>query len=97
MVPVNPGLFLKITGTGIIITKKGPGVTDRDPVRLLLLTIVITSLEICKVKSCGTNLFVKIIKEDLFTLGGGGQSITNKPILDTNKTLLSRMLHSIEI
>ena len=27
MVPVNPGLFLKITGTGtgIIITKKGPG------------------------------------------------------------------------
>ena len=25
MVPVNPGFFLKITGTGIIITKKGPG------------------------------------------------------------------------
>ena len=25
MVPVNPGLFLKITGTGKIITKKGPG------------------------------------------------------------------------
>ena len=25
MVPVNPGLFLKITETGIIITKKGPG------------------------------------------------------------------------
>ena len=25
MVPVNPGLFLKIIGTGIIITKKGPG------------------------------------------------------------------------
>ena len=25
MVPFNPGLFLKITGTGIIITKKGPG------------------------------------------------------------------------
>ena len=24
MVPVNPGLFLKITGTGITITKKGP-------------------------------------------------------------------------
>ena len=70
MVPVNPGLFLKITGTGIIITKKGPGVTDRDPGRLLLLTIVITSLEICKVKLCGTNLFVKIIKEDLFILGG---------------------------
>ena len=27
MVPVNPGFFLKITGTGIIITKKGPGFT----------------------------------------------------------------------
>ena len=27
MVPVKPGLFLKITGTGIIITKKGPGFT----------------------------------------------------------------------
>ena len=27
MVPVNPGLFLKITRTGmIIITKKGPGI-----------------------------------------------------------------------
>ena len=25
MGPVNPGLFLKIAGTGIIITKKGPG------------------------------------------------------------------------
>ena len=25
MVPVNPGLLLKINGTGIIITKKGPG------------------------------------------------------------------------
>ena len=24
MVPVNPGFFLKITGTGIKITKKGP-------------------------------------------------------------------------
>ena len=32
MVPVNPGLFLKITGTGIIITKKqgcGVGVWSR--------------------------------------------------------------------
>ena len=27
MVPVNRGLFLKITGTGIIITNKGPGFT----------------------------------------------------------------------
>ena len=25
MVPVNPGLFLKISGSGIIITIKGPG------------------------------------------------------------------------
>ena len=25
MDPINPGLFLKISGTGIIITKKGPG------------------------------------------------------------------------
>ena len=40
MVPVNPGLFMKITGTGIIITKKGPGfagtgisrsVSNKDP------------------------------------------------------------------
>ena len=34
MVPVNPGLFLKITGTGIIITEKGP---DRDLGRSLEL------------------------------------------------------------
>ena len=36
MIPVNPGLFLKITGTGITFTKKRAEICrDRDPGRSL--------------------------------------------------------------
>ena len=42
MVPVNPGLFLKITGTGIIITKKSAGIfRERDPGRSLVFMVIV--------------------------------------------------------